>query len=221
MNNQNQASQTPPQAQPSIKPPLNKGLIIGLSVGIIVLLAVVVYLLTARRAVSPEVVNNNQANQYQRAKNQDQMEDTTPSKVEEWKTYKNEKFNYVLEIPKEWGSISDYDASYSAIIDNNTSSLILGTEKSHRAEFTISVLENNPNTKYTIDWYADFYLENRQYQKESLKIAGKDAVGLSASKFSDLHYTYLIEKGNRLYEIGFLKKDNTADKILSTFKFTN
>lgn len=87
----NQNSPVEPKTQSALS--LNKGLIIGLSAGIVILLAAVIYLLTAKHAVSP-VVNNNQ-----QAENQKPVEDNNQNATADWKTYGSQKFGFEVNYP--------------------------------------------------------------------------------------------------------------------------
>ncbi len=102
-------SQIPPK-EPKAQNPwvLNGRLIVGLLAGIGILLAIVIYLFTAKPVNSPEVINDNQVkNQQQAAVGQNPTAD--------WKTYNNTEFEYEVKYPSDWSINEDNQPNFSTV----------------------------------------------------------------------------------------------------------
>lgn len=150
--------------------------------------------------------------------------DTAPVSTADWKTYENRKYGYKIELPRSWGTVSDFDGSYMSEISQDSDYLHLGTDKGLKAQISIN---DDTNTSKNIanwtDWYVNFFL-NTEYKRQAVKIGGLDGVLIitpSSQEYEKLKnkHLYLVENNNRLYEIIFFENDNITDHIISTFKF--
>lgn len=206
MDNQNFGQPTPPQTQPPIKPPLNKGLIIGLSAGIVILLAAVIYLLTSKPANGPEVENNNQVNQNQQVKNQDE---TTSLK-----TYRNDQFGFEVQIPADW--------SVEASTIGGLSELFFFSEASKKENELIKIsCEVNREEEYCPTKY-DMYFINTNYATDGAK---KEIINNIEWTIRDNEVTglgYETKQNGKFYHFRLPRLSENEVKIvefLSTFKF--
>lgn len=135
--------------------------------------------------------------------------------VAEWKTYTNEKHGYEVNLPQNWGQISEYDGSFGKKINPEASFLLLGkkyvTLPTIPQSMEIGVYED-----LSIEKWLEIYMKDKEYQSKVVKIDSLEATEVIWDQTSH----FLLEKDKDLYEIVRLKNLETVNRILSTFKFT-
>jgi len=208
MDNQESNNQISPQTQPPVKPSLSKSLVIGLVVGIVVLLVVVVYMFTAKKAVSPV---NNQDQQNQIANNQDEKEN--------WKTYKFAEYGFEIQVPSDW-ELRQPKPGVSHFVS------VLGEQRSKEqeekcvknlinADPSICAIPYEPDLIFVTlnplvpilnkDNSANIIINNLKWEKYQL-----------GDSWSTIYYDFLV--GKEIFS--FSSKDESKLKqVLSTFEF--
>ena len=189
---------------------LNKGLIIGLSAGIVVLLAVVIYLLMAKSANGPEVVNDNQAQNQQPAE----------SGIADWKIYSNQKYGLEFQYPSDWAvpilsdsTTSNGQPSVNLSFLNEPIQIVNDTVFISKSSLDGNILSFVADPKYKdINWEQEFSVGN-----------GKAFYYVNAdSKAGPSPTVYLVgANGVWLISTGDVNKKDVLLKIVSTFKFTD
>jgi hypothetical protein len=143
--------------------------------------------------------------------------------TKDWKTYHNERHGYQLTIPKDWGSISVYDGSFTQNIDSDSEGYLVLGDKNNSEGIIVNVFENEDVNIYSTNWYIDFYVDKEYIEKViNINDFGATEIFIPTSNYATAsanRYTYLIEHESSLFEVGFLNKSDTTDQILSTFTF--
>lgn len=140
-----------------------------------------------------------------------------------WKTYFNKNYNYQLKIPNNWGQISAYDGSFiPEISPYNDYYVPLGANDGSESIAT-GHYRNRDKYRYSIDWYIDFYI-NKEYQIKLIKTRYCEITEIYIPEINERlaasnRYTYLIEKDDYLFEIGFLNKNEVTEQIIANLKF--
>jgi hypothetical protein len=141
----------------------------------------------------------------------------------DWKTYTNKNYNYQLKLPKNWGEIGVYGGDfYPDINPYNDYYVPLGADDGSESIAT-GHYRNTDEYEYSIDWYIDFYI-NEEYQVKLIKTRYCEITEIYIPEINERlaasnRYTYLIEKDNYLFEIGFLNKNSITEQIIANLKF--
>lgn len=215
MDNQNMGQQIPPvEPKAQSASPLNKGLIIGLSVGIVILLAAVIYLLTAKQAVSPIVGNN------QLKGNQELAEDNNQSPTADWKTYQGSGFEF--KYPQSVSVSSFNEAGYEVPATGNEDIVAV---KSNGQTFLLirkvglqDLSEESIRQQFSATPYNDFvFAQVKMFNKEGIKLTFKGSGEEAENKT-----WYYFEHDGVFFQILIVSSySSIANQILSTFKFTS
>lgn len=180
----------------------SRNIIIGLSIAIVILLAAVVYLLISREEIAPEVGDYNQS----------QTQPVTETKSEgaqqimaEWKTYKNEKLGFEIQLTDVW-------KDYMVKVDDGSQ----GEGGSQSVKFYVPTTDS----VYSGDIQG--------YASPFVITAYIKSLWETISKEEPRTATYIGEKGMYVYTYSqwqdpprdLAGKDFEVPKIISTFKFT-
>jgi hypothetical protein len=141
----------------------------------------------------------------------------------DWKTYTNKNYNYQLKIPNNWGQINVYDGSVTPEINPyNDHYAPLGAEDGSE-QIAVGHFRDTDKHSYSIDWYINFYINN-EYQVKLIKTKYCDIAEIYIPEINERlatsnKYTYLIEKDDYLFEVGFLNKNSITEQIIANLKF--
>ena len=180
-----------------------KLILIGLGFLIIVLIISGLYFYLQKQGSSPKTQESSQ--------NKQDTLSPTPGPTANWKTYRNEKYGFEFQYPKEWKILNtDYGAD---ILEPNSS-----------YAFTIHALGNIPN--------SEKFMQNQRNNPNFTTVVVNP---IQVGGFITLHQTidnkyasYVqhqlwIENNHKIYEFDFLSdsqiRTETINQILSTLKF--
>lgn len=212
MDNQNFGSQIPPvEPKAQSASPLNKRLIIGLSAGIVILLAAVIYLFTAKQAVSPVVDNN------QQTKNQEPAEDNNQTATTDWKTYTSNSFGFSIKYPEGYEPTMELN-------DQHNKLTVFGGD---RADFfEVRIIKDQDKDMSVKYGYLGAQIETQDISLSNVK--GYKAVsetGYGDAGFQGAPFVeFAVRRNDEVYHLNFYGDaviSEQENNILSAFKFTN
>ena len=196
---------------------INQYAVIGITSLILTLFILIAYKSYHRNNQNPD--NNNQSSQSAK------LVDTT-----NWSTYRNEKRNYSIKYPKEWGVKSEFDIDNtslnatlyrytqktSIIKDNYLTSSIISVWKKEQSFSLIDWIK-----KYQLNFYNDYSGINNSI---AATISDQPAIIIPIDKeeTAQQYTAAFIDGGDTVYRIFYAGK-NTEEylAILSTFSLEN
>jgi len=155
------------------------------------------------------------------------VEDETadlPSKAlatEDWKTYRNEKYEFEVKYPISWQN----DANNSASVGIDTRIRIFNLP----VWSSFEIMKNNNDRKLTLDeWVRELIIIAKgELSAEVITINGFKAYKLKSElePSNTLFYVVITDKNNKIFTLyaysGDADDNKTLEQILSTFKFIN
>lgn len=210
MDNQNPSNQIPPvepQGQ-SVPPTSGTKLTTGIAIIVIAVLATGAYFFFSNRTVAPKVEEVNQT------KNQNQP---TDDKVADWKTYRNEKYGFEIQIPTDWTveeSVSRNEIVFfsQASRDANAARTLRCKDPKVKAEEALECSRRN----------EDMYFVNENYGNGTAKKETINSVEWEVLEGENSGWQYQTKQDGKLYHfrLSYLPENKAKlVQFLSTFKF--
>lgn len=143
--------------------------------------------------------------------------------IADWKNYFNEKHNYQLKIPDNWGLVNLQDGSFTSEISPHLDYYgFLGADDGS-GSVAVSHYKNKDGHEYSTNWYIDFYIQE-EYKKRHIKTEYAEITEIYIAGIEELlpfsnRYTYLVKRDDLLLEIGFLNRSEVTDQIIANLKF--
>lgn len=141
-----------------------------------------------------------------------------------WKTYKNEKYNFEIEYPNDWFIKGDQDNIYFK------RNIIQEKMESREIGYPLMILVENISVKSVLDWFENQFsdrVKNLKPEKNSIIIGGLNGIRYSDPiSMGGCDEDFVIIKNGKLFK--FLRHGSTCEysdelftTILYTFKFLN
>ncbi len=167
---------------------------------------------------------------FSACQNQPQTSDTTDfTNSSNLQRYQNKKYGYTIELPKTWGAIQPYGASFTELYEDlETIGPNLPTafdDDRNKYYLDIEVFSDQTNQRQAnetwLDWYKKLRIKNEKY--ESMNYVNDRKYKVTEITLFDEKGDYkrscnLLEKNNKLYTFCFNRNNNIHTEIIQSIE---